>query len=386
MNDGNPEIKARVRRVQREISKRRDAQGGRDRHVVITNPTHYAVALSTGATRTPARSSSPRGATRSPEDPRDRARQQRPIVENPRARARHADADVGDTIPGPALRRRRRSARLPDSHPAVDVMTPKKSSTHLVAPIAALSIVLLMIVPLPSIILDLLLSIDIALGRAPPDGALCQEAGRLLGLSLAPAALTLMRLSLNVASTRLILMHGADGVDAAGHVIMSFGQFVVGGNFVVGIVVFVVLIAIQFLVINHGAVRISGSDGAVHPRRHARPADGDRRRSQRRADRRASRRRRAAKNVRAKRTYGAMDGAVRFTQREALCRGAHHRRQHRRRPHHRRLPARARPRHGGRDSTPSSPSVRTGDRDPGPARSDLRRPHHHAGGVGVSPG
>ena len=69
--------------------------------------------------------------------------------------------------------------------------------------------------------------------------------------------LTLMRLSLNVASTRLILMHGQDGVDAAGHVIMSFGQFVVGGNFVVGIVVFLVLVAIQFIVINHGAVRIS---------------------------------------------------------------------------------------------------------------------------------
>ena len=52
-------------------------------------------------------------------------------------------------------------------------------------------------------------------------------------------------------------MHGADGVEAAGHVIMAFGQFVVGGNFVVGIVVFLVLIAIQFIVINHGAVRIS---------------------------------------------------------------------------------------------------------------------------------
>src|SRR5690606_23373571 len=63
--------------------------------------------------------------------------------------------------------------------------------------------------------------------------------------------------SLNVASTRLVLMHGQEGVDAAGHVIMAFGQFVVGGNFVVGVVVFLVLIAIQFLVINHGAVRTS---------------------------------------------------------------------------------------------------------------------------------
>src|SRR4029434_1063808 len=69
--------------------------------------------------------------------------------------------------------------------------------------------------------------------------------------------LTLLRLSLNVASTRLVLIDGAPGVDAAGAVIMAFGQFVVGGNFVVGVVVFLVLIAIQFIVINHGAVRIS---------------------------------------------------------------------------------------------------------------------------------
>ena len=62
---------------------------------------------------------------------------------------------------------------------------------------------------------------------------------------------------MNVAGTRLILLDGADGVDAAGNVIMAFGQFVVGGNFVVGIVVFLVLITIQFVVINHGAVRIS---------------------------------------------------------------------------------------------------------------------------------
>src|SRR6185436_3184665 len=69
--------------------------------------------------------------------------------------------------------------------------------------------------------------------------------------------LTLLRLALNVASTRLILLNGANGPDAAGQVIMAFGQFVVGGNFVVGTVVFLVLIAIQYIVINHGAVRIS---------------------------------------------------------------------------------------------------------------------------------
>ena len=132
------------------------------------------------------------------------------------------------------------------------------SASHLIAPAAVVAVVGLMVVPLPPIVLDLLLSIDIGLAvvllltsvyvREP------------IEFSVFPSLLlllTLLRLSLNVASTRLVLLHGQDGVDAAGHVIMSFGQFVVGGNFVVGVVVFLVLIAIQYLVINHGAVRIS---------------------------------------------------------------------------------------------------------------------------------
>jgi flagellar biosynthesis protein FlhA len=131
--------------------------------------------------------------------------------------------------------------------------------------------------------------------------------------------LTLIRLSLNVASTRLILMHGQDGVDAAGHVIMSFGQFVVGGNFVVGTVVFLVLVAIQFIVINHGAVRISevtarftldampGRQMAIDADLNAGLID------EREARTRRDRVRREAD------FYGAMDGAIRFTQRDALA-------------------------------------------------------------------
>src|SRR5436190_7011712 len=114
-------------------------------------------------------------------------------------------------------------------------------------------------------------------------------------------------------------MHGADGVDAAGHVIMSFGQFVVGGNFVVGTVVFLVLIAIQFIVINHGAVRISevtarftldampGRQMAIDADLNAGMID------EREARSRRDRVRREAD------FYGAMDGAVRFTQRDALA-------------------------------------------------------------------
>src|SRR5215467_14430243 len=131
-------------------------------------------------------------------------------------------------------------------------------AANLLAPAAVMAVVLLMVVPLPRILLDLLLSVDIGLSvvllltviyvRQPVEFSVFPSLLLLL---------TLIRLSLNVASTRLVLLNGADGIDAAGHVIMSFGQFVVGGNFVVGIVVFVVLVVIQFFVINHGAVRIS---------------------------------------------------------------------------------------------------------------------------------
>ena len=131
--------------------------------------------------------------------------------------------------------------------------------------------------------------------------------------------LTLLRLSLNVAATRLILMHGHEGVESAGHVIMAFGQFVVGGNYVVGIVVFLVLIAIQFIVINHGAVRISevtarftldampGRQMAIDADLNAGAID------EREARTRRDRVRREAD------FYGAMDGAIRFTQRDALA-------------------------------------------------------------------
>jgi len=194
------------------------------------------------------------------------------------------------------------------------------SASHLIAPAAVVAVVGLMVVPLPPIVLDLLLSIDIGLAvvllltsvyvREP------------IEFSVFPSLLlllTLLRLSLNVASTRLVLLHGQDGVDAAGHVIMSFGQFVVGGNFVVGVVVFLVLIAIQYLVINHGAVRISevtarftldampGKQMSIDADLNAGLID------ERQARTRRERIRREAD------FYGAMDGAIRFTQRDALA-------------------------------------------------------------------
>src|SRR5688500_19958378 len=134
---------------------------------------------------------------------------------------------------------------------------PGKAS-HLLAPGAVMMVVLLLVVPLPPLLLDLLLSIDIGLAVVLLLTTIYVK--QPVEFSVFPSLLlllTLIRLSLNVASTRLVLMHGQDGVEAAGHVIMAFGQFVVGGNFVVGVVICLVLVAIQVLVINHGAVRTS---------------------------------------------------------------------------------------------------------------------------------
>ena len=200
-------------------------------------------------------------------------------------------------------------------------MTPtSRPAMHWIAPAAILAVVALMIVPMPPLLLDLLLSIDIGLAVVLLLTAIYVKEP--VEFSVFPSlllVLTLLRLSLNVAGTRLILLDGADGVDAAGHVIMAFGQFVVGGNFVVGIVVFLVLITIQFVVINHGAVRISevtarftldalpGKQMAIDADLNAGLID------ERQARERREKIRREAD------FYGAMDGAIRFTQRDAMA-------------------------------------------------------------------
>src|SRR2546422_1165504 len=125
-------------------------------------------------------------------------------------------------------------------------------------PIATVIILIAVIIPLPTAVLDILISTNIALSVV-----ILLSAVYLLKpvqFSSFPSILlmtTLFRLSRNIASTRLILLNGSTGMTAAGDVIRAFGQFVVGGNYAVGIVIFLVLIVIQYVVINHGAVRIS---------------------------------------------------------------------------------------------------------------------------------
>ena len=124
--------------------------------------------------------------------------------------------------------------------------------------VAVVGILVFMVIPLPTMVLDLLLSFNIT--AALVILLTSMYISRPLDLSAFPSILllvTLFRLSLNVASTRLILLHGNEGTAAAGKVIMAFGNFVVGGNYLVGIIIFLILIAINFMVITKGAGRIA---------------------------------------------------------------------------------------------------------------------------------
>lgn len=126
------------------------------------------------------------------------------------------------------------------------------------AALGLVGILTLMIIPLPPIILDLCLSFNITLALLILIISLYTQ--KAVEFSIFPSILlatTLFRLSLNVASTRLILLHGHEGMSAAGSVIQSFGQFVVGGSYVVGLVIFVILVIINFIVITKGAGRIA---------------------------------------------------------------------------------------------------------------------------------
>ena len=131
--------------------------------------------------------------------------------------------------------------------------------------------------------------------------------------------LTLMRLSLDLAATRRILLHGSEGSSAAGKVIEAFGQFVVGGNYIVGFVIFIALIAIQYLVVSHGAVRTAEVTArftldAMPGKQMA--IDSDLNTGLINADQARQRREAVAREAE---FCGSMDGAARFSQRDSLA-------------------------------------------------------------------
>ena len=187
-------------------------------------------------------------------------------------------------------------------------------------PLAVLGIILAMIMPIPSFLLDVLISADITVSVIVL--LVSMYITKPVEFSVFPTTLlllTLFRLSLNISSTRLILTQGNGGTRAAGQVIEAFGNFVVGGNYIIGVVIFLVMIAIQYVVINHGAVRISevtarftldalpGKQMSIDSDLNAGLIDE--------SEAKARRKQLAAEAE----FYGAMDGASRFTQRDAVA-------------------------------------------------------------------
>lgn len=142
------------------------------------------------------------------------------------------------------------------NNPGSTVMRLLKSG--LAAPLMVIAMLAMVMVPLPPLVLDMLFTFNIAISLVVMMGVVYVK--RPLDFSIFPTVLltvTLLRLALNVASTRVVLLHGHNGGSAAGHVIESFGQFVIGGSYAVGIVVFAILTIVNFVVVTKGAGRIS---------------------------------------------------------------------------------------------------------------------------------
>jgi flagellar biosynthesis protein FlhA len=190
----------------------------------------------------------------------------------------------------------------------------------LLLPGVAISMVFVMLVPIPGFVLDVLLAASITASVIVFLTAI--QVRRAVDMSVFPTLLlllTLFRLSLNIASSRRILLHGHEGTHAAGAVIEAFGQFVVGGNYVVGFVLFLALVAIQFLVVAHGAVRTAEVTArftldALPGKQMAIDADMN----AGLIDEQGARRRREA-IAREAEFYGSMDGAAKFNQRDAMA-------------------------------------------------------------------
>ena len=186
--------------------------------------------------------------------------------------------------------------------------------------VAVVGILVFMVIPLPSMLLDLLISFNITLALIILLASMYTL--RPLELSAFPSILllvTLFRLSLNVASTRMILIHGNEGSMAAGKVIQAFGNFVVGGNFLVGIIIFVILVAINFMVITKGAGRIA--EVAARFTLDAMPGkqmsiDADLNAGLINEQEARARREEIAKEAE---YYGAMDGANKFVRGDAVA-------------------------------------------------------------------
>jgi flagellar biosynthesis protein FlhA len=197
---------------------------------------------------------------------------------------------------------------------------PQNTTIDMVVPLAIIGIVLMMVLPMPPILIDTLLAVSIAISIGVFLIGLFME--QALQFSAFPAVVlvaTLLRLSVNVATTRLILLHGSEGQGAAGHVIETFGRFVVEGNVVVGLVVFLILVVINFAVITKGAGRVAevaarfaldgmpGKQMAIDADMNAGIINAEQARDRRRVIEREAD------------FFGAMDGASKFVKGDAVA-------------------------------------------------------------------
>jgi flagellar biosynthesis protein FlhA len=193
-------------------------------------------------------------------------------------------------------------------------------ATSLVVAMGVVGILMIMILPLPPLALDLLLSTNITLGLLILLVAMYNI--NPLDFSSFPSLLlvtTLFRLSLNIASTRLILLQGHEGTGAVGQVIQSFGNFVVGGSFTVGLVIFLIMVLINFIVITKGSGRIA--EVAARFTLDAMPGkqmaiDADLNSGLINEEQAKARRKEIARQAE---FYGAMDGASKFVRGEAIA-------------------------------------------------------------------
>ncbi len=200
------------------------------------------------------------------------------------------------------------------------VASESKSNWDVVVPLGVIGIVLMMVMPIPAMLLDVLLAFSMALAIGVFLTALFIEEA--LEFSAFPAFVliaTLLRLSLNVATTRRILLHGTEGPSAAGHVVEAFGRFVVEGNVLVGLVVFLILAVINFVVITKGAGRVA--EVAARFTLDAMPGKQmaiDAELSSGSLDAETARKRRKDLEREAD-FYGAMDGASKFVHGDAIA-------------------------------------------------------------------
>ena len=264
--EGDPLVKARVRKLQREAATKRMLKDVPKATVVITNPTHLAVALKYERGNMPAPKVVAKGAgfvaaahcgISSPAcGSRPGTKAGRPVtIQDGQSGPGHTHCPLPCGCRNPSVRvsvpRRLNMAQAELG--TAEIAQPTRSGSEAVLSLALLGVLVVLLVPLPPIVLDLLLALNLALTILLLLVTLA--ATKPLDFSVFPTLLllmTLLRLSLNVATTRQILLNGQ-----AGMIVAAFGNVVVGGNLVVGLVVFLILIIIQFVVITKGAGRIA---------------------------------------------------------------------------------------------------------------------------------